>query len=191
GAVVSAPQGLAGGAVVAAPRPYLGQQRGQQLGHQGGPGPLRDVGHRGRVHAQPGEVVPGQLLGPERFFAERGHRLGALFGGQVGQVPRRLATSRGGEHKRQPGHGPSVSAIRGAMTCAASLTRSLALTLGIQPVPHAAPLWLPASPSTATLCGWTYTNSTGFRIVRSSSRPPGGTRWEICHPLLRRWGAPR
>ena len=85
--------------------PHLGEQRRQQRGrdlltHGGG-----EVGHGGGVALQPPEVLPGQLVGAEPGQAELDGRLPTVGGGEVGEVPRRLAAAGGVEDERERGHG--------------------------------------------------------------------------------------
>ena len=96
------PQRLAGGALVGLHRAQRRHQRRQQRLDE----PLalggRQVGHLGRVVDEPGEVVRGQLLGPEPGQTGLGDQRLALGGGEVGEVPRRLlAAARLVEHQGQ------------------------------------------------------------------------------------------
>ena len=90
GAVEQLPQRLAGRALVglerAQRRHQVGQQRGDDLLAVGG----RQVGHLRGVVDQPGEVVRGELLGPEAGQSELGDQRLALLGREVGEVARRL-----------------------------------------------------------------------------------------------------
>jgi hypothetical protein len=94
GLVERPPQRLTGCAVVAGQFLLGGQQPGQQRPGQLLAGGLRQVGHVGRVVGQPGEILPGQLVGPERPLPQAGHGLAAFGQRQVGQVPGRLGAAR-------------------------------------------------------------------------------------------------
>ena len=108
-AVEQPPQRLAGGVVVAADVPHdghqLGQQRLRELLARGG----RDVGPLRRVVRVPREVVLRELLGAERLLPDRGDGLLALGGREVGEMPRRLLGSAGGDESEFSGcrHGPT------------------------------------------------------------------------------------
>jgi len=106
-AVVCAPEGLAGGAVVAGHGPDFGQQRRHQLVDEPLPGLGRDVRHRVRVDCQSREVVIGQLLGTKGFLAEFDHGGGALGGREVGKVARREPAARRIENKGEGSHSTS------------------------------------------------------------------------------------
>lgn len=92
-AVEEPPQRLAGGVLVGRQVPHdrhqLGKQRFLELAARGG----RDVRPLGGVVRVPGEVVLRELLGTKRLLTDRGNRLFALGGREIGKVPRRLLGS--------------------------------------------------------------------------------------------------
>ena len=93
-AVEEPPQRLAGGAPVglegAQRRHQVGQQRGRPAAPRWAAG---QVGHLRRVVDQPGEVVGGELPGPEARQSRLDHEVPALLGAEVGEVTRRLAAA--------------------------------------------------------------------------------------------------
>jgi hypothetical protein len=106
---VAAPQRLHGVAVVGLDRADHAQQRRQQVTGQLVAHRAAEVGHLlGQVA---GEVVAGQLLGPERLLAQRHDRLAPPDRVEVGEVAGRQAALGRVEDEREDGH-PRSSARR-------------------------------------------------------------------------------
>src|SRR5690606_24535035 len=91
------PQRLAGGAAVALLVPDRGDQLWKQLAGERRPRRGREVGHRLRVGHLPAEVVPGQLVGPERPLAQRLDRGAATGAVEIREVTWGLRAARAGE----------------------------------------------------------------------------------------------
>ena len=72
--------------------------RGSSMARQLVAGRGRQVGHLRRVIGQPGEVVPGQLIGAERRAAQLSGGGAALRRVQVSQMPGRSGGGRSARH---------------------------------------------------------------------------------------------